>query len=151
MNLLIFFYTNENLNFLLICVEPEKYLITSGPDHLTWGRQSWARGYKTVFHAEHEILNAHKYENIKKLSIFQAQISLKCYSFLLINVKMPTNANNCWHFNIYEIYERKENLCLAELSLIFFIISGPALCASRAFVCSFCACNVLSFFSSRVG
>ena len=29
--------------------------------------------------AEHEILNAHKYKNIKKLSIFQAQISLVCY------------------------------------------------------------------------
>ena len=28
---------------------------------------------------EHDILNAQKYENIKKLSIFQAQISLKCY------------------------------------------------------------------------
>ena len=26
--------------------------------------------------AEHEISNAHKYKNIKKLSIFQAQISL---------------------------------------------------------------------------
>ena len=36
----------------------------------------WARGYKTV---EHEILNAHKYENIKKYSMFQAQISLECY------------------------------------------------------------------------
>ena len=28
---------------------------------------------------QHEILNAHKYKNIKKLSIFQAQISLDCY------------------------------------------------------------------------
>ena len=28
---------------------------------------------------EHEILNAHKYRNIKKLSMFQAQISLECY------------------------------------------------------------------------
>ena len=40
------------------------------------------RGYKTFFllnSAEHEILNAHKYENIKKFSIFQAQISLECY------------------------------------------------------------------------
>ena len=33
-----------------------------------------ARGYKTFFmlnSAEHEILNAHKYNNIKKLSIFR--------------------------------------------------------------------------------
>ena len=40
--------------------------------------------------AEHEILNAHKYKNIKKFCIFQAQISLECYFLLLINVKMPT-------------------------------------------------------------
>ena len=29
-----------------------------------------------------------------------AQLSMNF--FLLINVKMPTNVNNCWHFNIYE-------------------------------------------------
>ena len=29
--------------------------------------------------AEHEILNARKYKNIKKFSFFQAQISLECY------------------------------------------------------------------------
>ena len=40
--------------------------------------------------AEYEILNAHKYENIKKFSFFQAQIRLECLVFLLINVKMPT-------------------------------------------------------------
>ena len=42
------------------------------------------RGYKTFFmlnSAEHEILNAHKYENIKKLGLFSA---------------------HSWHFNIYE-------------------------------------------------
>ena len=40
------------------------------------------RGYKTFFmlnSVEHEILNAHKCKNIKKLSIFQAQVSLECY------------------------------------------------------------------------
>ena len=31
--------------------------------------------------AEHEILNVHKYKNIKKLSIFQAQVSLECYFY----------------------------------------------------------------------
>ena len=42
--------------------------------------------------AEHEILNAHKYKNIKKFGIFLAQVSLECYFSLLmlINVKMPT-------------------------------------------------------------
>ena len=40
------------------------------------------RGYKTfsMLHSvEHKILNAHKYKNIKKFSILQAQISLECY------------------------------------------------------------------------
>ena len=39
------------------------------------------RGYKTfsmLKSVEHAILNAHKYKNIEKLSIFQAQISLEC-------------------------------------------------------------------------
>ena len=41
-----------------------------------------ARGYKTFFmlsSTERKILIAHKYENIKKFSICQAQISLECY------------------------------------------------------------------------
>ena len=40
------------------------------------------RGYKTfsmLNSAEHEILNAHKYKNIKKFSFFQVQISLECH------------------------------------------------------------------------
>ena len=35
----------------------------------------WARDYKTIcmfYSAEHEIFNVHKYENIKKFSIFKA-------------------------------------------------------------------------------
>ena len=39
-------------------------------------------GYKTfsmLDSAKHEVLNAHKYKNIKKLSFFQVQISLECY------------------------------------------------------------------------
>ena len=40
--------------------------------------------------AEHEILNAHKYKNIKKFGSFKAQISLECYFFPIKNVKMPT-------------------------------------------------------------
>ena len=42
----------------------------------------WPRGYKFFFmlnSLEHENLNAHKYENINKFSIFRAQISLECY------------------------------------------------------------------------
>ena len=38
--------------------------------------------YKTYFmliSAAREILNAYKYKHIKKLCLFQAQISLKCY------------------------------------------------------------------------
>ena len=41
-----------------------------------------AQGYKTFFilnSAEHDISKAQKYKNIKKSSIFQAQISLECY------------------------------------------------------------------------
>ena len=52
-----------------------------------------ARGYKkfscSSHVTEHEILNAHKYKNIKKFRIFQAQINLEGY-FSCSNVKMPT-------------------------------------------------------------
>ena len=44
--------------------------------------ETWARCYTIFFmlhSAEHEILNALKYKNIKKFSIFQAHISLECY------------------------------------------------------------------------
>ena len=51
-----------------------------------------ARGYKTfsiINSTEHGISNAHKLKYIKKFSFFLVQISLECYFFLLINVKMP--------------------------------------------------------------
>ena len=41
-----------------------------------------AQNYKTFFtlnSTEHEILNAHKYKNVKKFSFFQTQISRECY------------------------------------------------------------------------
>ena len=44
-------------------------------------KENRPRGYKTFFvlnSVEHEILNVHKYDNIKKFNIFQAQISLEC-------------------------------------------------------------------------
>ena len=40
--------------------------------------------------AEHEILIAHKYENIKKFSVFSGSDEPITLFFLLINVKMPT-------------------------------------------------------------
>ena len=42
------------------------------------------RGYKTFFvlnSVEHEILNAHKYRNIKNFGFFKAQLSLEGYFF----------------------------------------------------------------------
>ena len=64
------------------------------------------RGYKTFFmlnSVEHEILNAHNYKKYQEIRLFEAQISLECHFLMLMNVEMPTiNANNCWHFNIYE-------------------------------------------------
>ena len=46
------------------------------------GSLSWPRGYKTFFvlnSVEHEILNAHKYKNIKKFGLLKAQLGLECY------------------------------------------------------------------------
>ena len=46
------------------------------------GYEIWPRGYKTFFvlnSVEHEILNAHKYKNIKKFGFFKAQLSLESY------------------------------------------------------------------------
>ena len=39
---------------------------------------------------EHEILNAHKYENIKEFSFFRGSDKPRMLFFLLMNVKMPT-------------------------------------------------------------
>ena len=39
---------------------------------------------------EHKILNAHKYENIKKFTIFSGSDKPRMLFFLFINVKMPT-------------------------------------------------------------
>ena len=44
--------------------------------------ENWPQGYKTFFvlnSIEHEILNAHKYINIKKFVFLGSDISLKCY------------------------------------------------------------------------
>ena len=55
--------------------------------------QTWPRGYKNNFilnSAEHEISNAHEYQNIKKFIFFSDSDKLRMLCFLLINVKMPT-------------------------------------------------------------
>ena len=70
------------------------FLRTTDPEQCGHSSQVWPPRYL----AEHEILNAHKYENIKKFNTFQAQISLECY----FSAHNCLNANNCWHFNIYE-------------------------------------------------
>ena len=49
---------------------------------LKYCKRSRPRGYKTFFvlnSVEHEILNAHKYKNIKKFGIFKVHVSLECY------------------------------------------------------------------------
>ena len=50
-------------------------------------------GYKKLFmlnSAEHEILNAYKYKNIKKFSLFLGSDKHRMLFFLLIDVKIPT-------------------------------------------------------------
>ena len=88
----------------------------------------WSLAYIKKFHAhsaEHYILNARKYKNIKKFSFFfQAQISRECYFSCFVNVKMPTIVGNCQHFNIYA----QEKIMLSWVEYIkSFITSGPEL------------------------
>ena len=56
-----------------------------GVSHLiTINAISWARSYKTFFilnSVEHEILNAHKFKNIKTFGLFSSQITIECYFF----------------------------------------------------------------------
>ena len=63
--------------------------------------KTWPQGCKTFYmlnSTEHEILNAHHYKNIKKFGFFKAQISPNA----IFPAHVCYNANNCWHFNIYE-------------------------------------------------
>ena len=59
--------------------------------------------------AEREILNAHKYENIKKFS-FLGSDKLRLLFFLHINVKMPTIVGIL-------IFMSRKISCSAELSM----------------------------------
>ena len=70
-----------------MCKKPESPKTGARTDtgmlaHVSSTMYTWPQGYKTFFmlnSAEHKILIAHMYENIKKFSILQAQISLECY------------------------------------------------------------------------
>ena len=64
--------------------------------------------------ADHEILNAHKYENIKKFSYFSGSDKPIMLFFPLINVKMPTVVG------ILTFMSRKTS-CSAELSMKTFL------------------------------
>ena len=54
--------------------------------------ESWPQCYKTfcmLSSVEYEILNAHKYKNIKKIGLLDSDKPIMLY-FPLIHVKMPT-------------------------------------------------------------
>ena len=69
------------------------YLKCADGIYISAERAAWTQGYKTFFmlnSAEHEILNAHKYKNINKLSIFSGSDKPRMLFSLLIKVEMPT-------------------------------------------------------------
>ena len=85
--------------------------------------QIWAQGYKTFFmlnSAEHEILNAHKYKNIKEFSFFSGSDKPRMLFFLFIDVKMPTIVG------ILTFMSRKNCMLRAEHEKSF-ITMGPAI------------------------
>ena len=58
------------------------YIYYSYHPLLIWSNmqlQTFAVDMAPRLSAEHEILNAHEYKNIKKFSIFQTHVSLECY------------------------------------------------------------------------
>ena len=59
--------------------------------------------------AEHVILNAHKYRNIKNAALFRLRKTWNAF-YPALNVKMPTL---CWHFNIHEQEKFHPQLSLA--------------------------------------
>ena len=59
--------------------------------NVTTGNVTWPRGYKTYFMLsliEHEILNVHKFKNIKKFG-FLGSDNHRMLFFPIINAKMP--------------------------------------------------------------
>ena len=94
--------------------------VSKDSDQIGWMPR--ARGYKTFFmlnSAGHEILSAHKYENINKNLHFSGSDKPRMLFFVLINVEMPTLVG------ILTLMSRKFSYS-AELSMLFFFItSGP--------------------------
>ena len=72
--------------------------------------------------AEHEILNTHKYKKYQEILHFSGSDKSRMLFFLLINVKTPTIVG----ILIVGILTGKIS-CSAELSMNFFITSGPGL------------------------
>ena len=69
--------------------------------------------------AEHEILNAHKYQNIKLQSIFSGSDKRIMLFFLLLNVKMPTIV-------AIVTFRSRKNFMLSWVEHeVYFITSGP--------------------------
>ena len=68
---------------------------------------------------EHEILNAHKYKNIKKFGFFLGSDKLRMLFFPLINVKMPTIVG------ILTFMSRKNFMLSRVEHEKSFITSGP--------------------------
>ena len=66
---------------------------------------------------EHEILNTHKYKNIKKCSFFSSSDKHRMLFFLLLNVKMLTIVG------ILTFMSRK-NFTLSRVEHDFIITSG---------------------------
>ena len=65
----------------------------------------------------------------RNLAFFQVHIRLECYLF----ANKCKNANNCWHFNIFN----KKKPCSAELSMKKgFITSRPGPEVIKRFSCS---------------
>ena len=64
---------------------PEKYNKVSSTDTRPQGHKKFM-----LNSAEHEILNAHKYKNLKKFGFFPGSDKPVILLFLLINVEMPT-------------------------------------------------------------
>ena len=52
--------------------------------------------------AEHEILNACKYKNVQKFTLFSGSYKPRMLFFLLINVKMPKTVFGILNINVYE-------------------------------------------------
>ena len=77
----MFIILDANVNYWWIISQCSKSSVTVAIE-MRWLLENRVWGYKTFFmltSTEHEILNAHSHKNYKKMSFFQAQISLEYY------------------------------------------------------------------------